>query len=77
MKLQGLDYITNILQYFMDVFEKVFGLENEKVEDLYKEKGNLEDVNYNGSFKEIADNYIVEQFTTVAKFCSRFDINKS
>ena len=62
--IQGLDYITNTRQYFMDVFERVFGLENEKVEGTYRRyrQGNYEDINYDGSFKDIADNYIVEQF---------------
>ena len=62
--IQGLDYITNTRQYFMDVFERVFGLENEKVEGTYRRyrQGNYVDINYDGSFKDIADNYIVEQF---------------
>lgn len=62
--IQGLDYITNTKQYFMDVFEKVFGLENEKVEGTYRRyrQGNYEDINYKGSFKDIADNYVVEHF---------------
>ncbi len=64
--IKSLDYMANTKQYFMDVFEKVFGLENEKINGnlrIYNQVNRAyEDRNYGGSFKDISGNYIVEQF---------------
>jgi hypothetical protein len=64
--IKGLDYLANTRQYFMDVFETVFALENEKVKGTHRKYNQVnrvyEDINYDGSFKDIFGNYIVEQF---------------
>ncbi len=64
--IKGLDYLANTKQYFMDVFERVFSLENEKIKGIHKRYSQLnrayEHIPYDGSFKDISGNYIVEQF---------------
>ena len=64
--IKSLDYLANTRQYFMDVFETVFALENEKVKGTHRKYNQVnrayEDINYDGSFKDIFGNYIVEHF---------------